>query len=219
MALDYSTYKASLADMAGMDSENNPKFLDVLPRAIEYAENRIYRDLDLLSTIVRQTGTLSGNTRDFTLPSGSGRFVTVTGINKLVSNSRSPLVLTSRDAIDALWPSAANSTPDGPCYYAMLTDQSIIVAPTSPTSITLEVVGTIRPDPLSETKTSTFLSTYLPDLFLAASMVFMAGWNQNYGSQSDNPAEALSWEQQYKTLLASASAEELRKKFGSMSRG
>lgn len=217
--MNYATYKTTLANMVPI-SESDTDFTTILPRVIEYAEQRIYRELDLLNTVVRTNGTLSSGDRDFTLPDDDGRFVVVDGINAIVSNSRTPLVQTSREVIDNLWPSSsAPSSASVPQFYAMVTDQSIIVGPPAGSNITIEVVGKVRPDPLSESNTTTFLSNYLPDLFLAASMVFIAGWKQNYGSQSDNPAQAVSWEAQYKTLLASANAEELRRKFGSMPRG
>ena len=75
------------------------------------------------------------------------------------------------------------------------------------------VVGTIRPNPLSNTNTTTFLTTYLPDAFIAASMIFASGYMRDFGSQSDNPAQAQSWEAQYENLIKSAGAEEVRKKW------
>ena len=44
-------------------------------------------------------------------------------------------------------------------------------------------------------------------------MVFASGYQKNFGSQSDDPKMAMSWEDQYQKLMASANAEELRKKW------
>jgi len=66
---------------------------------------------------------------------------------------------------------------------------------------------------LSSTNTTTFISLYLPDLFLMASMIFVSGFQHNFGRQSDDPAMAQSYEGQYKTLLTGAMIEEARKKF------
>jgi hypothetical protein len=77
----------------------------------------------------------------------------------------------------------------------------------------MEVVGTIRPTPLSASNTTTYLTNYLSDLFFAACMSAVAGYQRDYGSQSDDPKSAMSWETQYAQRLASANKEELIRKF------
>jgi len=52
MSLTYTTWLAQAANLAGT-STTNPYLVTELPGAIDYAELRIYRDLDLLAT--RQT--------------------------------------------------------------------------------------------------------------------------------------------------------------------
>ena len=79
-----------------------------------------------------------------------------------------------------------------------------------------EVVGTVRPDSLSSTNQTTFISLYLPDLFLAASMVFVSGYQRDFAlgaSQPNDPGMPINYESQYQTLLKSAGVEEARKKF------
>ena len=77
-----------------------------------------------------------------------------------------------------------------------------------------EVIGTIRPAPLSSTNTDTYLTDYLSDLFFAACMVSATGGLlKNYGSQADSAQQAISWQAQYQERLASAKREELRKSF------
>jgi hypothetical protein len=98
----------------------------------------------------------------------------------------------------------------------MLDQFTIILGPWPDANYQVEVIGTIRPTPLSATNTTTFLTTYLPDLFLAASMIFASGYQRDFGSQADNPQQSASWEMQYEKLFASANAEELRKKFSGL---
>jgi hypothetical protein len=59
------------------------------------------------------------------------------------------------------------------------------------------------------------LSQYLPDVFLAAAMVFASGYQKNFSSMGDNPQQAVSWESHVQPLIESAKVEEIRKKFGS----
>jgi hypothetical protein len=66
---------------------------------------------------------------------------------------------------------------------------------------------------MSVTNPVTFLTQYLPDLLVAAGMIFASGYMRDFGSQSDNPQQSNSWESQYQTLFKSANLLELRKKF------
>ena len=159
---------------------------------------------------------LSAGNRNFTLPNTSGTFVVVNGINAITGATpdtgvRNPLTPVSRDYLDTSWNSSSGAAL--PRYFAMFNQTSILVGPWPDNSYTIEVIGTQRFTSLSSTNTSNFISTYLPDLLLAASMVFMAGYMKNFGSQSDNPQQAQSWETQYGKLMASAATEEARKKF------
>jgi hypothetical protein len=46
-----------------------------------------------------------------------------------------------------------------------------------------------------------------------ASMIYISGYQRNFGRQSDDPAMAVSYESQYEVLLKAATTEENRKKF------
>jgi hypothetical protein len=220
MSLTYATWVTTIANLAVMDPTDTD-FVQILPSVIDYAEGRLYRELDLLNTVTRDTGLLSTTTRTFNLPSNIGRFVVPNGINVITPSStavpdngtRNPLVPVSRDYLDLVWPS---STGTGlPTCFAMITDQMVIVGPMSDATYTAEVIGTIRPTPLSASNTTTYLTLYLPDLFVAASMIFVSGWQKNFGQQADNPQMAMSWEGQYDKLIGSANVEEQRKRFAS----
>jgi hypothetical protein len=191
-----------------------------LPTAIDDAEQRIYRDLDLISTIVRDTtGTLTASSRNFTLPQSLGRFVTVKGLNFFTGTypaGRQQLRPVSLHFIDAVWPGeTALTTPSYPKYFAPVTDQTFIVGPAPNAAYQAEVIGTIRPTPLSSGNPTTFLTLYLSDLFFAGAMCSVAAYMRSYGSASDDPRMAMSWEQQYTQRLASAKSEEIRRKFAS----
>lgn len=222
MSYTYATYKTALAEMM-VTEEDNADFVAILPSIIDYGEQRLYRELDLLATVVRDSSAnLTANTRNFTLPESLGRFVTVTGVNVVtpvgtgVSNgTRKALVQASLDYMDFVWnTNTAASATTIPTNWAMVTDQEIVLGPPPGDVFNVEIVGTIRPTPLSDSNTTTYLSQYLPDLFLAGSMVFASGYMRNFGSQADDPKMSASWEQQYQTLKSSANAEEIRKRYG-----
>lgn len=217
MSLTYTTFITSLANMLVVPS-NNAEYLQAIPNIIDDAEQRIYRELDLLSTIVRDTsGTLTANSRNFTFPQ---HFVVSEAINILYNNgavnTRKALIPASRDFIDAFYGSEiASSASALPEYYAMITDQTIIVGPAPGSDLTVEVIGTIRPAPLSASNPTTYLTLYLPDLFLAEALVFGYGYLKDYGAATDDPRASASWEAHYQALWQSANTEENRKKYAS----
>lgn len=218
MSLNYSTYVTALSTLLVIPS-NNDDFVSILPDCTDYAEQRIYRELNLLATVIRDASqALTPSSRDFVLPTAQGAFVVVNRINAITpagstptNGTRNPLTPMSLDVLDAAWPSNTGSAL--PTGFAMVTQTSIVVGPWPDQAYTVEVVGTTRPLPLSSTNPVTFLSANLPDLFLAASMVFMSAYQKNFGSQADDPQMGISWESQYQLLKASADTEEARKRF------
>lgn len=212
--VDYTTYVSQLETMIAMDG-TDADFPTIIPAMINYAEMRIYRELDLISTIVRDTSValVTGN-QNVAL---SNIFVVVQGVNLLTpagndptKAARNPLVPTSKEVIYSMW---GDPTITGqPTLFAMVDQWNALVAPSPDNAYTLEAYGTQRPAPLSVANPTTFLTTYLYDLFLAASMIFASGYMRNFGSQASDPQMGMSWEAQYGTLKASANMEELRKK-------
>lgn len=218
MSLTYSTYVTALSELTVIPAANTD-FIAILPNAIDYAEQRIYRELNLLSTVVADaSAALTAGNRNFSLPTANGVFVVVNGINAITpvatvpdSGTRNQLIPVAKEFLDSVWPSSTGSTL--PQYFAMVTQTAIVVGPWPDQAYRMEVIGTQRPTPLSSTNTQTFLSLYLPDLLLAASMVFMSGYQRNFGAQADDPKMAQSYENQYQLLKASADTEEARKRF------
>lgn len=217
--LTYSTYVSTLSTLLVVSS-SDADFQTVLPSIIDDAELRIYRDLDLLNTSTRSTTTLTAGNRNLTLPSYNGTVVVCDEINVITpvstqpdSGTRNQLVPASDELLNALWPSVTGSTV--PQYWAMVNQDSVILGPWPDAAYTVEVVHTIRPNSLSTTNTTTLLSVYFPDLFVAASMVFGAGYQKNFGAAVDDPKMALTWESHYQQLLQGAQVEEARKTFTS----
>ncbi len=211
----YPTYITALQTLIVSQSPD-PSFDAILPSCIDYAEQRIYRELNLLSTVETDVSvsTIPG-TRTIDIPN---TFVVVndiaiftpagTGVN---DGARKSLVPIARSALDVLWPSAQDTGE--PSLFSMIDQWSMVLGACPDGAYLVEVVGTQRPTALSASNATTFISERLPDLFMAASMVFMSGYQRNFGAQSNDPAMGTSWENQYKLLFASADTEEARKHF------
>lgn len=242
--LTYNNYVTQLAELAVVpmpSAATNPvttaddNFNTIIPAALNYAEQRICRDLDLTSTVIATTKTLTANVSTYSLPmvvgSGSAYFTTVQNINVITpstetfpdSGTRNPLIPVSKEFMQFSWPSSSGSNT--PQYFSIqggdlaTEGQSSIIINLGPwpdLAYTIEIVGTIRPSTLysaTNGDNTTFISQYLPSLLLMASMIYISGYQRNFGRQSDDPAMAQSYESQYQAMLKGAMVEEYRKKF------
>jgi len=207
---------AAFTNIPTTGANANASFLAAMPTIIDQAEQKIYQDLQLLSTIVRdQTGTTTPGTRSFTLPApaGASQFTVLQSINVINGSDRTPVIKVSREVLDWIWPSETGETGVIPAKWAPLTDTVILFGPAPTTAYGIECIGTIRPAALSDSNQTTWLSTQLPGLLFAAMMVTASGYMRNFGSQADDPKMSLSWQQQYDTLLPLAKGEETARKF------
>ena len=226
MSLTYATFLTTVAELLIVET-TDANFLTVLPTAIDYGEQRCYLDLDVINLDVRDaTSTTTALNSTFTLPTSVGTFQVVSAINIITpaqtspdSGTRNPLTAASAAVLDMIYPSTTgNGVPQFFCYDSQSTisgQKNILFGPWPDAAYRVEVVGRIQPTPLSSTTTTTFLTLYYPVLFVAACMVFLTGWQKNWGAQADDPKMAQSWETQYKTLLAGSAVQEARKRFAS----
>ena len=223
MSLTYTTFVTELALLAQFPA-TDPNFVSNLPSCIDYATDRITRELDLLNTVTSNTTlTTSTTSRVVNLSTLNPIFNVLRDINVLmpagVTNPdlaiRVPLTIQSRAFMNQVY--GTGPTQSGavgvPQYFAMVTDQSIQVGPYPDAAYTLEIIGTVRPTPISATNATNWISLYLPDLYLAAAMIQITGYMRNFGSQSDDPRMAQSWETQYVTLRDSAAVEDAMRKY------
>jgi len=217
LAAGTTSYVTQIATMAVVE-ETDPAFVIILPQMITYAENRLYRDLDFLFTSIATTsyGLTAGN-RQIAVPSGTFvvpeqiNVITPAGTSNPDAGTRVPLLPTTKEFLDQVYNVASNTGV--PKYFAPFDDYTFLVGPYPNANYTCEIVGTYRPNSLSATNNTTFISLYLPDLFIMASMIYISAYQRNFGRANDEPQMAITYESQYQTLLKSALMEENRKKF------
>lgn len=233
--LTYNGYVTQIADLAvlqtttvgGVVTPVDTDLVNLLSQMIDYAELRIQRDLDLEQSINNSTAySLTSGTNTLTMDVNS--FITVQDISYTSGTQTLPILPTSKHVIQYVYPDS--SITGAPVYYAPYggdstttgaTSQIWLFGPTPDQNYSLSVNGTVRMislnsfgDNSSDASTKyTFISAYLPDLLLMASMVYLSGFQRNFGRQADDPAMAVSYEQQYNALLKGAMTEENRRKF------
>jgi hypothetical protein len=139
--------------------------------------------------------------------------ITPVGTTNPDNGTRVPLLPTTKEFLDACYGSGVSANRGLPKYFAPFDDYTFLMGPYPDAAYRVEIVGTIRPDSLSATNTTTFISLYLPDLFIMASMIYVSAYQRNFGRANDDPQMAVTYESQYQALLKSAMMEENRKKF------
>jgi len=226
-----TSYITQIATMAVVDPADTA-FLAILPQAITYAENRIYRDVDFLFTSAANSNySVAAGTRTINVPTGANfggsefgggvlvvaeqiNLITPAGTTNPELGARVPLLPATKEFLDAVYGSSLVADRGQPKYFCPFDDYRFLVGPYSDATYRVEIIGTFRPASMSASNKTTFISLYLPDLLIMASMVYIAGYQRNYSSTMGNdPQMPVNYESQYQTLLKSAISEENRKKF------
>ena len=237
MSYTYTTFQSALALYMAIPQANvsTPNFVAALPSIIDYAEQRCYRELDLLAARADWYGVLTAGRPSFglsgiTYPLSTSLPAPIT-IERLrillpvgvtvplfpgAATGAIPCSPVSPEWLDAVYGPGADVGV--PVWFAHTKQNVIDLGPPPDQPYTVAIFGMYRPFPLysappGDGTQTTFLTTLLPDLFLAAAMINAAGYQKNFGAQMDDPKMAISWETQFQTLLSSAKTEEMRKRF------
>lgn len=199
-------------------------FVNILPRALEYGQNRIFREMTFLATRAEDSSlTFSGNTRSLTLSAATTIILVPEGLSILTPIGAVPplgrrvgTTQGSLDLIDVFFPDESQTAdPTNKSilfYWAMKDADTIVVGPTPNDTFGAAITGLFQPAGISATNQTTYVSLVYPELLEAACMIYLSGYLRNFGAQSDTPQMAQSWETQYKTLAADARAEEERRR-------
>lgn len=214
MTINYTQLVASLENLLQEDAATvDGAFNSILPQIIDDAEQRIYRELNFIAqrsqntSVTTTTGSRVLSLSATTLPCVTVEQVSVSGIP-----FEGP---TSLDWVSVYWPNSASTSAPGTTrgYWAMLDNQTVILAPTPDSSYPTVVTGIFRPSPMSASNTTTYLGTYYSDLFLAACMVFGCAYQRDFSAVNPQDKEmAVTWEAFYQARKQSAIDEEARRR-------
>lgn len=225
--MDYSQWVSAISVALATDSSDE-NLSALLPSAIDYAEDRIYKDpaFNFLALEDADYTPCTIGNRAITKPA---RVLIIEQINILTparavatdpAVDRVPLERVSLAFLDQVWGGGANSCGmlGVPEKYAALSDSAFRLGPLPDDAYIAEFIGPTRPTPLSDGNRTTFITLNMPALFTAASMVYLCGtYLKNFGAQSDNPQQSQSWENQYQILKIGPAVEEARRKSESAS--
>ena len=217
--LTYTTYVQQIAEMAAVGSVINgtftytdPNYTTIIPSMIDYAELRMQRDIDFLNVSDTFSYNCSINNQELSLGNGYP-FVTIQNVGVLSPTTGYVIQCTpvTKEFLYSVYP--LGSTAGFPKYFTPFNDNLLLLGPIPNQAYSANVTGTVRFPSLSPTTPVTFISTYLPDVFIMASMIYISAYQRNFGKVADDPQMAMTYEAQYQTLLKGAIMDEARKSF------
>jgi len=232
--LSYNSYIQNMGVMAVVQTQNVAGvnvFVDVplqqiTSQILNYAELRIQRDLDLLASQSSNTYTLTAGVNVFPLPVDD--FLTVQTLEVLTApgSTPSPLLPVSKEFIQNCYGGLVSAGT--PQYFAMYgdsfggdqdTNTNILFGPPPNFAYTLRVTGTCREPSLFQNAAAgvadtdyTYISSYMPDLLIMASMIYISAFQRNFSATADDVPMGQTYEKQYQALRIGAIQEENRRK-------
>lgn len=187
----YTTLRDAIQDWAEDDST---EFTDALDTLIALAESRLARDLNLDLFRTSDTGTMVQGTATLTRPS---TLLTIDAVHYTSGSEKVFLTERSQDWCDLYWLDTTATEP--PLYWCESTVNQIRVVPTPDSAYAYTIRGIARPDGLSSTATTTFLSTRCGDALFGACMLEAARFLKWSAEEV-----ALAQANYYQTLLPAA---------------
>lgn len=213
-----SIFQIPVTNSASAAPYQSPEANTILPRIIDLAEQMIYTDMDFIATREIDTSTMfTSGSREMTLPAGA---MVVEGVAQVSPAGKLPnqsgatvnqLEPVSLDVVDMFFPTPAANTGSGD-YWAMKDATTIVVGPTPDADYVAAVTATFRPPAMSATNTITYIGTTYPQLLMTATAYYMAGYQRDFGAQSEDPKLASSWKGSYDYILPTCVMEEKRRK-------
>lgn len=178
----YATLVQAVIDTAEDDST---EFAAYIPTAIDLAEERLFKELELFDLETKVTGALTINSFMLDKPTGykyANYFkVNISGSDRILEKKR-------EDYLIDYWPNT--TVADAPKYYADYSATQFRITPTPNLGYTYEIKYTKQPTKLSTTNSSNYFVEQCKDVLFFATMMeqarFMKAWSQ-----------ATAWEDQY----------------------
>ncbi len=235
--LSYNQYIQNIGVMAveqtvetgGVYAFVNAPLQTIVPQLLNYAEQRIARDLDMLASQTSNLYTLTAGVNVFSLPVNDFQTVQTLEIvqlsNGTVVNS-APLIPVSKEFIQNVYGGMYSAgTPE---YFALYgsnfgdnqdTETNILLGPPPNFAYSLRVTGVAAMPSLYQNASAgvadtayTYISNWYPDMLMLASMIYISAYQRNFSATSDSPDMGQSYEKQYQALRLGAVPLENRRK-------
>jgi hypothetical protein len=210
----------------GVVTPNAPEFAALIPMMLNYAEQRIQRDMELLNTqVMRGPYALAPGSNQLSVPPSD--LLVVQDVLVTIAGQPTPMHPVSKPYLLTVWPSSA---PPGPPKVVALQGGDtptqglnatiLLFGPPPDLAYQVNCIGESRAptlasfaDPADAGTQSTWIASWLPELLLMGCMIYVSAYQRDFGRQSDDPQMAQSYENQYQTLLAAANKQEFQRRW------
>jgi len=158
------TYDSLLTDVALYAERNDNPFIEQIPRFVMMAENRLASEVRGLGLQKYVKGALSGATI-----AKPNRWRETVSLSINASGSMAFLQPRTYDYCRAFWPNAADQGV--PRYYADYEYEHYLFVPTPDQNYEFEIAYYERPEPLSASNQTNWITQYAPQLLLYATLL------------------------------------------------
>lgn len=171
---NYTTLVTAIQQIAEDDGQ---EFLDYIPNAIDIAEERLFKELDLPGIEEKVTGTIVASAPTLTKPVGHKltNYLVIT-----VDGKKRFLIKKMENYLMDYWPDS--TITDVPKYYADQSDTQFVMAPVPAQNYPYELKYSKKPTKLSSTSLTNYYTENCQDILYFAAMTemarFMKAWSQ-----------------------------------------
>ena len=171
-------YTNLVRDVKRFMEDDGTEFSDAIDTFIDITELKLSRELRIPAFRRRATSALTANDPFISMPSD---MVSLENLHLIESNSRTLLQLRSDEFMMEYWPD--RTATGSPRYYAYFDDDTMYVAPTPASNISVEISYRRRLPALSSSNLTNWLTDNASDALLYGCLVEAAAFNRNYALQ------------------------------------
>ena len=195
-------YTNLVRDIKRFMEDDGTEFSDAIDTFIDITELKLSRELKIPAFRRRATSALTANDPFLSLPTD---MVSLENLHLIESNSRTLLLLRSDEFMMEYWPD--RTATGSPRYYSYFDDDTLYVAPTPSSNISVEISYRRRLPALSSSNLTNWLTDNASDALLYGSLVEAAAFNRNYALQErylgmyQNAVQQIAQEQQVRNSI------------------
>ena len=170
-----ANYTYLVNDISDACENTGSEFLAYIPNMVNYAEERLVKDLDDYGLVSYTSVAVSSSNNKVTLPSGTR---VIKNFNLQSNGTKINLLLRTDEFINDYWPVSASTSE--PKYYARRNNTTVLIAPTPASTHNAEVVYVSRPVTLSSVAPTNYFSDFCYNALFNASMVEAMIYQKDY---------------------------------------